>query len=212
MLRTLHVGKLRRSRPKPFLAKLYKDLYVFAKIDTARFHIFSHVQRPTSQHAKIYVLALEVLQKHVLAFPRSVGSIIFFASHAAWRFDFSLFRPLQAKTHDFDSRPYSRRRAPAGLVAGRALSVGWLDRRWNQEIFFRIGTSSRHPWPRAVYGRVRPERFVYLTSWDLGRVGSLRAAALRAHASARYGGRVGNSSLHYMSNSDAALIAAPTFI
>ena len=63
MLRTLHVGKLRRSRPKPFLAKLYKDLYVFAKLDTARFHIFSHVQRPTSQHAKIYVLALEVLQK-----------------------------------------------------------------------------------------------------------------------------------------------------
>ena len=147
-----------------------------------------------------------------IAFPRSVGSIIFFASHAAWRFDFSLFQPLQAKTHDFDSRPYSRRRAPAGLVAGRALSVGWLDRRWNQEIFFRIGTSSRHPRPRAVDGRVRPERIVYLTSWDLGRVGSLRAAALRAHASARYGGRVCNSSLHYMSNSDAALTAAPTFI
>ena len=44
----------------------------------------------------------------------------------------------------------------------------------------RIGTSSRNPRPWAVDGRVRPERFVYLTSWDLGREGSLRAAALRA--------------------------------
>ena len=141
------------------------------KICSAQHCFFVMLPTCHAPNVKNRALALEVLQKPEIAFPRSVGSIICFASHAAWRFDFSLFQPLSAKTLGFRSLSKSRRRAPRGLVVGHG--------RFRDTIVApRGGTLHRlQSWRPA---RAPSERFVYLTSWDLGREGSLRSAALHA--------------------------------
>ena len=65
--------------------------------------------------------------------------------------------------------------------------------------------------PSLVDGSCAEKRFVYLTSWDLGREGCLRAAVL--HAKVAPGtAKTWSSFLHYMSNCGAALIATPTVL
>ena len=58
---------------------------------------------PFLRHCAFRVLAAEVLQNTMFAFPRSMPCILFCARHAAWRFDFQFLRHLSRNIAIFDA-------------------------------------------------------------------------------------------------------------